>query len=452
MASTDGYPGGFVWGVSTSAYQIEGAVTEDGRGRSVWDTFCARPGKVADGGSGAVACDHYHRYREDVASMRELGVDAYRFSIAWPRVLPGGTGEVNAAGLDFYDRLVDELCEAGITPVPTLFHWDTPQALEDRGGWLVRDTAYRFADYAATVAGRLGDRVDQWITINEPREVTLLGYALGVHAPGRAGMFEALPAAHHQLLGHGLAVQALRSAGAGQVGIAVSHSPTWSAGPGAEDTGAAESFDTLNNWLFADPVLTGAYPSDFAGLMPVQEGDLAAIGARLDWYGVNYYNPTRVGAGAGGPAELDGVAVPGGLPFSFPPIEDVPHTGFGWPVVPGGLTEMLLSLRERYADRLPPVMITENGCSYADVPDADGRIRDRRRIDYLEGHLAAMRDAMDKGVDVRGYFLWSLLDNFEWAAGFEQRFGLMHVDYPSQARTPKDSFHWYARHIAGSRG
>lgn len=446
------YPDNFVWGVSTASYQIEGAVNEGGRGPSVWDTFTALPGKIQDGSDGSVACDHYHRYPEDVALMRDLGVDAYRFSIAWPRVMPTGTGAVNAEGLDFYDRLIDELQTAGIAPVPTLFHWDTPQAVEDQGGWLNRDTASWFADYVAAVVDRLGDRVQRWITINEPREVTMLGYALGVHAPGKAGLFDALPAAHHQLLGHGLAVQALRAAGAKDIGIAVSHSPTWSASDSTEDQEAAGFFDTINNWLFADPLLTGAYPADLAELMPTQDGDLELISAPLDWYGVNYYNPTKVGAATEGAGEVDGVPVPDELPFSFPEIEGVPRTDFGWPVIPEGLTETLVMLRDRYGDKLPPLMITENGCSYADGPDADGRVADVRRVEYLESHLAALREAVAQGVDVRGYFLWSVMDNFEWATGYQQRFGLVHVDFDTQVRTPKDSFHWYADHIARSRG
>lgn len=445
------YPADFVWGVATSAYQIEGAADEDGRGPSVWDTFTAQPGRVADATSGAVACDHYHRYREDVALMGDLGIDAYRFSISWSRVVPDGTGPVNPAGLDFYDRLVDELGAAGIAAAPTLFHWDTPQALEDRGGWLTRDTAFRFAEYAERVVERLGDRVQRWITINEPREVTMLGYALGVHAPGRTDLFDALPAAHHQLLGHGLAVQALRAAGAGNIGLAVSHSPTWAASDGPDDVGAAGIFDILNNWLFADPLLLGAYPTDWAGLMPAEDGDLATIAAPLDWYGVNYYNPTRVGAPSAGGDEIDDVELPEGLPFSFPPIEGVPQTGFGWPVVPDGLPELLATLGARYGDRLPPLFITENGCSYPDGPDSDGVVADQRRIDYLDSHLGALRTAIANGADVRGYFHWSLMDNFEWAAGFEQRFGLVHVDFDTQKRTPKDSFRWYADHIARSR-
>jgi beta-glucosidase len=447
------FPDGFTWGVSASAYQIEGAVAEDGRGTSTWDTFCEREGAIADGSNGAVACDHYHRYAEDVALMRDLGVDAYRFSIAWTRVLPTGAGEVagsiNGAGLDFYDRLVDELLEAGIAPTPTLFHWDTPQALEDAGGWMVRDTAHRFGEYAAVVADRLGDRVKRWITINEPRELTMLGYGLGVHAPGKTGVFEALPTAHHQLLGHGLAVQALRAAGATDIGIAASHSPTWVAGDSAEAHEAAGLFDTLNNWLFADALLLGRYPEEIAELLPAEGDDLAVISTPIDWYGINYYNPTLVGAPVAGASEVDGIAVPDGLPFSFPDIEGVPRTDFGWPVVPEGLREILATFRERYADALPPIMITENGCSYADGPDASGRVADQRRIDYLSTHLDQLALAIADGTDVRGYFVWSILDNFEWAEGYRQRFGLVHVDYETMTRTPKDSFAWYRSHIGG---
>lgn len=434
-----GYPDGFLWGVSTSAYQIEGAVDADGRGSSTWDVFSAQPGRIADGSTAAVATDHYHRYAEDVALMRELGVGAYRFSVSWPRVLPTGHGHVSTAGLDFYDRLVDELCAAGIAPVTTLFHWDTPQALEEAGGWLNRDTALRLGEYAAIVAGRLGDRVAHWITINEPRELTMLGYAIGVHAPGRTGLFEALPAAHHQMLGHGLAAQALRAAGATSVGIAASHAPTWPASDSPEDREAAGLFDDLNNWLFADALLLGRYDEELLPLLPDgAREDLATIVAPLDWYGINYYNPVRVGAPVPGGGDIDGIAVPDGLPFSFPPIQGVPVTDFGWPVVPEGLGELLATFRERYADALPPLMITENGCSYAD---------DRHRIDYLSAHLEALRKAIADGADVRGYFVWSLLDNWEWAEGFRQRFGLVDVDAATLRRTPKPSYGWYRDHI-----
>lgn len=419
---------GFLWGVSTSAHQIEGAADE--REQSVWDTFTAEPGRVKDGSTAAVACDHYHRYREDVSLLAGLGVDAYRFSISWPRVRSEG-------GLDFYDRLVDELVAAGVRPVPTLFHWDLPVTLQEGGGWLERDTASRFAEYVSLVADRLGDRVKKWITLNEPAEHTLFGHALGAHAPGKQLMFDALPAAHHQLLGHGLAVQALRASGATDIGIANSHGPTWPASQEQPDLEAADFYDLLLNRLFAEPVLMGEYPSGLGDLMP---GDVAAdlkiISEPLDFYGVNYYAPTRVGAPQGEDIEFGGLTIPAELPFSVQEIEDVPVTDFGWPVVPEGLTELLTAFHERYGDRLPPVVITENGCSYEGVDDQD-------RIAYLDGHIRALHQAVEAGVDVRGYFVWSLMDNFEWAEGYARRFGLVHVDFETLARTPKASYAWY---------
>lgn len=429
------FPDGFLWGVSTSAHQIEGAA--ELRGPSVWDAFTAEPGRVKDGSTAAVACDHYHRYREDVALLADLGVDAYRFSVSWPRVDSPG-------GLDFYDRLVDELCAAGVRPVPTLFHWDLPAGLD----WLERDTAARFAEYVAVVAGRLGDRVGKWITLNEPAEHTLLGHALGVHAPGRALLFDALPAAHHQLLAHGLAVRALRAAGATDVGIANSHGPTWPASDDPADREAADFYDLLLNRMFADPVLTGRYPEGIGDLMPGSaegvEADLEVIGEPLDWYGVNYYAPTRVGAPQGAEIEFGGVTLPAELPFSVREIEGRPLTDFGWPVVPEGLTELLTGFRDRYGDRLPPVVITENGCSYEGLDDRD-------RIAYLDGHVRALHRAIEAGVDVRGYFVWSLLDNFEWAEGYARRFGLVHVDFETLRRTPKASYGWFRDLLCGQR-
>ncbi|TJZ55756.1 beta-glucosidase [Streptomyces piniterrae] len=434
------FPRDFLWGVSTSAQQIEGAVDEDGRGRSAWDAFTAEAGRIKDGSDARVATDHYHRYREDVALLKELGVGAYRFSVSWPRVVPDGSGPVNAAGLDFYDRLVDELLTAGVKPVPTLFHWDTPQRLEAGGGWLRRDTAERFAAYADAVAARLGDRVDRWITLNEPAELTLLGYGLGQHAPGRHLVFDALPAAHHQLLGHGLAVQALRARGATDIGIANSHGPTWPASESEADTGAADLYDLLLNRLFAEPVLLGRYPDEeLAALLPgpVAE-DLKTISQPLDWYGVNYYQPTLVGApdpAATAPTDFGGISLPPELPFSPREIKGYPRTDFGWPVVPEALTELLLSFRERYGASLPPIVITENGCSYEGIEDPD-------RIAFHDAHIRALHEAMSAGVDIRGYFVWSLMDNFEWAEGYARRFGLVHVDFATLTRTPKSSYHW----------
>ncbi|MFB9473433.1 GH1 family beta-glucosidase [Nonomuraea salmonea] len=425
----------FLWGTATAAYQIEGATGEDGRGPSIWDTFAREPGRTRDGHTGDVACDHYHRWREDVALMADLGVNAYRFSIAWPRVLPDGAGQVNGRGLDFYDRLVDALLAAGVQPVPTLFHWDLPQALEDRGGWLNRDVAELFADYAGVVAARLADRVPLWITLNEPFVHMAFGYAMGLHAPGHALMTGALPAAHHQLLAHGRAVAALRAAGARQVALTNNCTPVWPASSREQDVRAAEAYDILHNRLFTDPVLTGAYPdlSAYTGDLDfVRDGDLETVSAPIDALGVNYYNPTRIAA----PTDE-------GLPFTDAGITGHPTTAFGWPVVPDGLRELLTGLKSRYGAALPPILVTENGCSQPDVPGPDGTIDDAGRIAFLDGHIAALRRAMDEGVDVRGYFVWSLIDNFEWAEGYHQRFGLVHVDHATQRRTPKRSYHWY---------
>jgi beta-glucosidase len=440
-------PAGFRWGASTAAYQIEGAVDEDGRGPSVWDVFAARPGAVRDGHTGRVACDHYHRYAEDIALMRELGLDGYRFSIAWPRIQPAGAGPANPAGLAFYDRLVDALLAAGITPMPTLFHWDLPQALEDGGGWLARDTAYRFAEYTELVADRLGDRVPAWITLNEPFVHMVFGYALGTHAPGRTLMLDALPVAHHQLLGHGLAAAVLRERGR-QVLIANNLTPVRPASDDPADLAAAAAYDALHNRLFTDPLLLGRYPDlsafgvgeDLGG--SVRPGDLKLINAPgLDGLGLNFYNPTRIAAPTGPE-----------LPFTEAEIADVPHTAFGWPVVPDSLRELLLGLRERYGAALPPITITENGCSVDDRVAPDGTVDDQFRIDYLASHLDALAEAIAQGVDVRGYYTWSLIDNFEWAEGLgRQRFGLVHVDFETQRRTPKASYAWYRDLIAAHR-
>ncbi|MEV4760802.1 family 1 glycosylhydrolase [Micromonospora sp. NPDC049559] len=463
------FPAGFTWGVATSAYQIEGATTTDGRGPSIWDTFARAPGRVVDGGTGDVACDHYHRYAEDVELMAGLGVGAYRFSVAWPRVQPAGSGPANPAGLDFYDRLVDALLARDIDPVATLFHWDLPQPRQDAGGWLARDTAHRFADYADLVAARLGDRIRLWITLNEPFVHMSLGYAMGVHAPGEVRLLDAVPAAHHQLLGHGLAVAALRARTGSPIAIANNYSPVRLAGDTAADRAAARAYDALHNRLFTDPLLGRGYPADLlgpaglldpralldpgalpepdgplglagpldpggpAGVALVRPGDLETIAAPIDALGVNYYSPTGVRAAeAGSP-----------LPFEPVPLGGYPTTSFGWPVAPDGLRELLTSLRDRYGDDLPPIYVTEGGCSYDDVVQPDGRCHDPERIAYLDGHLRAVRDALDDGVDVRGYFVWSLLDNFEWAEGYTKRFGLVHVDFDTQVRTPKSSYAWY---------
>ncbi|WP_205327893.1 GH1 family beta-glucosidase [Glycomyces sp. YM15] len=445
MAATPRLPD-FAWGVATSAFQIEGAAAEDGRGPSVWDTYTGTPGKIRDGHTAATACDHYHRYTEDIALMRDLGIDVYRFSISWPRVRPGGTGPANQPGLDFYERLVDGLLAAGITPMATLYHWDLPQPLEDSGGWLDRDTPHRFAEYAAICAERLGDRVRHWITLNEPFEHMALGYALGQHAPGHTLLLDALPAAHHQLLGHGLATSALRAAGAPHVMLTNSYTPAIPFSGNESDLAAAEVYDVLHRRLFTDPVLLGRYPDLSAfgleALPFVKVGDLEAIAQPLDGLGVNYYNPTRVAAA---PPESP-------LPFEIAEFEHVKTTDFDWPVIPSGLTQTLVELTADYGAALPPLWVTENGCSYTVEPAADGSIPDQDRIDYLAAHVKAVDAAIAQGADVRGYLVWSLLDNFEWAEGYHQRFGLVHVDSETRDRTPKASFDWYRNHIAQSAG
>ena len=433
-------PSGFRFGTSTAAYQIEGAATDDGRGPSIWDTFCEQEGRIADGSSGAVACDHYHRYPEDVALMKRLGAGGYRFSLSWPRIQPTGSGLPNEKGLDFYDRLIDCLLEAGIEPMATLYHWDLPQALEDDGGWLNRATVDRFADFAAIVGERYADRVAHWIPVNEPNVVMMLGYGNGEHAPGRALLFDALPVAHHLLLAHGRAAIALRRAGAQSVGCANNHAPMWPASDDAADVGATKLFDALWNGMYVEPMLLGRYPVDLMPLMEdiMADGDLATIRQPLDFYGVNYYNPLKIAA-AGEEAAM---------PFEFRELLGYPTTERGWPIVPDALREWLIMLRARFRAALPPIVITESGCAYSTGPDENGVVDDQERIDYLNAHIGAVATAIQRGVDIRGYYTWSLLDNFEWAEGLSQRYGLVHVDFETQRRTPKRSFDWYAAMIA----
>jgi beta-glucosidase len=435
------FPADFVWGAATAAYQTEGAATEDGRGESIWDRFTTLPGRIANGETGRVACDSYHRYAEDVRLMRELGLDAYRFSIAWPRVVPEGRGPVNAAGLDFYDRLVDELLAAGIEPFATLYHWDLPQALEDRGGWPSRDTVDAFAGYVEAVVGRLGDRVSRWITQNEPWVVSWLGYGRGEHAPGRRSDRDALAAAHHVLLAHGRAVEVIRrERPAAQVGITIDVIPIHPLTSSEADLAATSEEDGFRNRWILDPVLRGAYPEDMVRrferiLPPVVDGDMVAISAPLDFLGVNYYRRHVVEAGANG----------------RPVVVDVPgreHTAVGWEVYPDGLHELLLRLHEDYAP--PPLYVTENGAAFGDVR-RNGTVEDPARTAYLERHLDAVARAIADGVRVDGYFVWSLLDNFEWARGYAPRFGLVYVDYETLERVPKQSYHWYRDFIAAQR-
>ncbi|NUR85171.1 MAG: beta-glucosidase [Nonomuraea sp.] len=442
------FPENFVWGAATASYQIEGAVDEDGRGRSIWDTFSLMPGNVAGGDTGDVACDHYHRYRDDVRLMRRLGLDAYRFSVAWPRIQPSGAGPALAAGLGFYDRLVDELLAADISPYVTLYHWDLPQALEDLGGWPERDTAYRFADYAVAVHEKLGDRVEHWTTLNEPWVSAYLGYGNGVHAPGRKDAGDARRAAHHLLLGHGLAAGRLRELGARSLMLVVNSAPVLTpaqvndpaAVPSPEDAAAVDRIHTLMTGQFLEPVLRGRYAVDNPA---ARDGDLEIIGAPIDLVGINYYNPCVVQASQDEPADP---AWPGSEGVRFA-AADAPTTAMGWPIVPDGLSRLLLRLSADYPE--VGLMVTENGAAFEDVLDGD-RVRDADRVAYLEGHLREVGNAIAAGADVRGYLVWSLLDNFEWAFGYGKRFGLVHVDFETQVRTLKDSARWYRDVIAAN--
>ncbi|MEV5327775.1 GH1 family beta-glucosidase [Nonomuraea sp. NPDC052634] len=449
------FPDNFVWGTATAAYQVEGAWNEDGRGPSIWDTFSHTPGLVANGDTGDVACDHYHRLEEDLDLLAELRVGAYRFSISWPRVQPGGSGPVNAAGLDFYQRLVDGLLSRGIAPVATLYHWDLPQELEDAGGWPNRDTAQRFAEYARIMGEALGDRVRTWITLNEPWCSAYLGYASGVHAPARTEPAAALAAVHHLNLGHGLAVQALRSTAAKDAQMSVTLNLHHIRGVSEADADAVRRTDALANRAFLGPMLEGAYPADLladtAGVTDwsfVRDGDTAIANQPLDVLGVNYYNPTLVRHWDGkGPKETadghqDGAASPW---IACDSVEFVrqpgPYTEMGWNIDETGLTELLLRLHRDYPGL--PVMITENGAAFPDPVSPDGRVHDSDRVDYLHRHLTAVGEAIAQGVDVRGYFVWSLMDNFEWAHGYAKRFGIVRVDRETMERTWKDSAFWY---------
>jgi len=452
------FPPGFRFGAATAAYQIEGGSRENGRTPSIWDTFSRLPGRVRNGDTGDIAADHLHRMPEDVALMADLGLTDYRFSVSWPRVQPTGRGPAVQRGLDFYRWLTDQLLDAGIRPVATLYHWDLPQELEDAGGWPERDTAYRFADYAALVADALGDRIAHWTTLNEPWCSAFLGYASGVHAPGRTDPAGALRAAHHLSLGHGLAVGVLRRAlpKAAEVSLTLNLAAVRSGGDSDADRDAVRRIDALANRIFLDPVFRRRYPRDLlndtAALTDwsfVQDGDLDVISRPIDALGINYYTPTVVAA-----APLDRPAPAGpspwpgaehGVCFSSAPG---PRTAMDWTVDPGGLAELLARLHQD----LPrtPLLITENGAAYDDYADPSGAVHDPERVAYIKDHLTAVHDAVAAGIDVRGYFVWSLLDNFEWAFGYSKRFGIVHVDFASQRRTPKDSARWYAALIAAN--
>jgi beta-glucosidase len=463
------FPPGFVWGTATAAYQIEGAVHEDGRGPSIWDTFSHTPGRITDGGTGDVAVDHYHRMSEDIALMAELGLTGYRFSVAWPRIVPAGAGAVNQAGLDFYARLVDGLLEHGIVPMLTLYHWDLPQPLQDAGGWANRDTAARFAEYAHAVGRALGDRVPTITTLNEPWCSAFLGYGTGMHAPGISDNATALAAAHHLTLAHGLGTAALRDVlpATGQVSLTLNLAQVHGASETDADREAVRHVDGLANRIFLDPVLRGTYPDDIVADLGhitdfsfLHDGDLAAIAAPIDALGVNFYSPTLVTAAtpalrheraagrindpqaASGPSAFPGTDLAYALP------QDGPHTAMGWPIVPDSLTELLLRVHRDHPGL--PVVITENGAAFDDEVSADGAVHDDARIDYVRRHLGAVHAAIAQGVDVRGYFLWSLMDNFEWAWGYSKRFGIVHVDFATQQRRLKDSAIWYRGVVAAN--
>lgn len=429
----------FTWGVSTSSYQIEGAASEGGRGASIWDTFSRIPGAVANGDTGDVACDHYHRYEEDLDLMKWLGVDAYHFSIAWPRVLPNATGALNKVGLDFYDRLIDGALSRGIEPWPTLYHWDLPQAAQDRGGWNNRECAHWFAEYAHLMAERFGDRIKNWVTINEPFCSAWLGHLHGVMAPGIKDLQTAINASHHLLLGHGLAVQALREVSSSfKIGITLNFTPAITLGETAEDALAVKLADGFDNRWFADPVFKGSYPSDiveaFGKEVPIHSGDMNAISTPLDFLGLNYYFRQTVA--------YDPSVKP--LPYRQVRTPNVERTGMDWEVHAETFTELLLRINNDYAPK--EFFMTENGSAWDDHV-IDGKVDDPNRISYLERHLDAMFKAKDLGVPINGYFAWSLMDNYEWAYGYAKRFGLIYVDYETQKRIPKSSAYYYRERI-----
>ncbi|MGW6196477.1 GH1 family beta-glucosidase [Kribbella sp. NPDC055110] len=446
---TTGFPAGFTWGAATASYQVEGAISTDGRGPSIWDTFAHTPGKISDGATGDIAVDHYHRFADDIRMLAELGLKAYRFSISWSRIIPAGSGTTNPAGLDFYRRLAETCLQYGVAPYATLYHWDLPQPLEDAGGWLIRDTAERFRDYTAVTHAALSDVITHWMTLNEPWCSAFLGYGNGQHAPGRTEGADALKAVHHLLLAHGLALEALRPT-EGTYGIALNPAPIHAASDSAADRDAARRVDGLRNRLFLEPLLSGAYPADvledtgMTDWFAAQEADLAVISQPMDFIGVNYYCPTTVAA-PDGP-----IATPG--PSTQPGSENVvavdtglPQTQMGWPIQASGLRDILVTIN-KLAPELP-LYVTENGSAYPDELTADGTVDDRERQDYLEQHIAVCRELVSEGLPLKGYFAWSLIDNFEWSFGFSRRFGIVYVDYATQQRTIKKSGLWLQRFL-----
>lgn len=438
------FPDGFLWGAATSAYQVEGAVAEDGRGPSIWDAFVRVPGATVHGDTGAIAADQYHRLEADLDLMADLRLQAYRFSVAWTRIQPDGRGPINQRGLDYYKRVLDGLHARGITPALTLYHWDLPQALQDRGGWAARETAERFAEYASLLIAALGDRAPLWITINEPWCAAFLGYGTGLHAPGVRDEAAALAAAHHLLLGHGLAVQAFRAQGsrASQIGVTLNLSTVHAASDAEGDIAAARRVDGTENRLFLDPLFRGRYPEDMVDHYRsvsdfgfVRDGDLVTISSPADFFGVNYYLQHLIRAD---PSDLDR-----GATF-LPPTGGTTAMGIG--VNPEGLIDLLVRLKDEYTAL--PLYITENGAAFHDYVDPEGTINDEERVAFFDGHVRAVQRAIAAGVDVRGYFAWSLLDNFEWAEGYSKRYGLVYVEFATQTRRPKRSAAWYSAVIA----
>ena len=436
------FPADFIWGTATAAYQIEGAAATDGRAPSIWDTFSKTPGKVRNGDTGDTACDHYHRYTADLELMKSLGFGAYRFSISWSRVIPNGRGPVNAAGLVFYDRLLDAMLERGIQPFATLYHWDLPQTLEDAGGWLARDTAMAFAEYADVMTRALGDRLKNWATLNEPWCSAFLGYGIGIHAPGKTDFAASLQAGHHLLLAHGLAMPIIReNVPQAHAGIVLNPAPVYPASPSSADVAAAQRADGFQNRWYFDPIFNRGYPADtlkaYGDFAPVVEpGDMEIIAAPIDFIGVNYYSRNVV---ADAPVSAN-PAPEALLGFRNVRLNDVPRTSFDWEVYPQGLTDFLERVQRDYNPA--SILITENGASYLDQV-IDGSIDDPERTAYFQSHLAASLEALRKGVKLDGYFAWSFLDNFEWAEGYQKRFGLTHVDFATQARTVKSSGQWF---------
>lgn len=439
------FPATFLWGAATASYQIEGAAFEDGRGSSIWDDFAATPGKTFRGEHGQVAADHYHRVDADTDMMVELGLRAYRFSIAWPRIIPQGRGSVNSAGLDFYDRLVDTLLQKGIAPFATLYHWDLPSPLQQQGGWVNRETALAFADYTEQVVRRLGDRVAGWITLNEPWCSAYLGYGIGVHAPGIQDRQAAVDAAHHLLLAHGLAVPRIRAhiSSEAQVGITLLLSPVYAADERPETLRDVKLANDFSNGWFLDPLTRGSYPAQlFANLgvaePPIQEHDLELISAPLDFVGVNNYSRTLVRGSEKQPL-ADQCA-------SVSPVPEACYTEMGWEIYPQGLRDLLIYVHEQYA--LPNLYITENGAAFRDTWDGSSLVSDPRRVAFLRSYIAGLAEAIEQGVPLRGYFVWSLMDNFEWAEGYSKRFGIVYVDYPTQRRIVKESGSWYSAFLS----